>query len=104
MKRVNHSEQLGFSLIELLVAVAIGLLILLSVSGIFLNSLFTEKTNEASSEILTNGRYAIEVLRKEVLHAGYLGVSSTLPTIPTTNIGTVSNDCAVGFADPKSVV
>ncbi len=98
MRRLNHISQSGFSIIELLVAVAIGLLILLSVSGIFLNSLFSEKTNDAAAEILTNGRYAIEVLRKEALHAGYLGISSTTPNIPTTNIGTVASDCGVDFA------
>ena len=98
MSRINKLSQSGFSLVELLVAVAIGLLILLSVSGIFLNSLFSEKTNDAAAEILTNGRYAIEVLRKDALHAGYLGVSSSTPTVPTTNIGTVTNDCATDFA------
>ncbi len=98
MRRFKHFSQSGFSIIELLVAVAIGLLILLGVSSMFLNSLFSEKTNDGSAEILTNGRYAIEVLRRDALHAGYLGISSTAPTIPTTNIGTVANDCAVDFA------
>ncbi len=84
--------QRGFTMLELMVASAIALFMLIGVSELYLSSLAGEKTNSAASDITANGRYAIEVLRRELLHAGYRGVTWAEPSAVTT-IGTVTDEC-----------
>ena len=91
--------QRGFTLIELMVASTIALVMLIGVANLYLSSLSTEKTNDQASEITTNGRFAIDTLRRELLHAGFRGVTWAAPSTITTTIGTVSNECiGTGFA------
>ena len=95
--KLTRRVEKGFSLIELLIATAISLLILLAVSALFINSSRSERTNGAASEITTNGRYAIEVLRRDLLHAGYRGITSIPNSYLTTSLGNATGDCAAGF-------
>jgi type IV pilus assembly protein PilW len=88
----------GFTIVEFMVASTIALLILISVSAMFVTSLSSEITNASASEISTNGRYAIEILRRDLLHAGYRGLTWAPPSNPTTTIGAVTGDCATGFS------
>ncbi|MGP1677521.1 MAG: PilW family protein [Burkholderiales bacterium] len=97
--RAARSRERGFTLIELMVGSTIALFMLIGVSELYLSSLSSEKTSASASEITTNGRYAIEVLRHELLHAGYRGLTWAEPSAITTPIGTVGNECVgAGFA------
>lgn len=92
-------RQGGFNLVELMVASTIGLFMLVGVSELYLTTKSTEKTNASSSEITTNGRYAIDTLRRELQHAGYRGLTWAQPSATTTTIPTVTNECVgAGFA------
>jgi type IV pilus assembly protein PilW len=89
-----RARQRGFTILELMVASTIALFMLIGVSELYLSSLAGEKTNSASSDITANGRYAIDVLRREFMHAGFRGVSWAEPTIPlSTSLGTITNEC-----------
>ena len=90
----------GFSLIELMVASAIALIILVAVSNVFINSSSNERANNAASEFTTNGRYAIETLRRDILLAGFKGLTSFPRTTPTTALSNflVTGDCGTRFA------
>ena len=91
--------QRGFTLIELMIASTIALVMLIGVANLYLSSLSTEKTNDQASEITTNGRFAIDTLRRELLHAGFRGLTWAAPSTITTTIGTVTNECiGTGFA------
>jgi type IV pilus assembly protein PilW len=83
----------GFTIVELMVASAIALMMLIGVSALYLSSLSSEKTNLTTSEITANGRYAIDVLRRELMHSGYRGLSWALPSAMSTAIGTITNEC-----------
>lgn len=62
-------QQLGLSIIELMVGIAIGLaLVALMLQG-FASSQATTNTSGLVSEYQTNGRYALEQLRREIRHA-----------------------------------
>lgn len=88
------SRERGFTLIELMVASTIALFMLIGVSQLYLSSLSSEKTTASASDITTNGRYAIEVLRRDLLHAGFRGITWAQPTWPlSTTIGTITNEC-----------
>ena len=88
----------GFSLIELMIASAIALIILVAVSNIFISSSSSERSNSSASELTTNGRYAMETIRHDLLQAGFKGIGSQNSSILTTTIPAVTGDCATGFA------
>jgi type IV pilus assembly protein PilW len=87
----------GFSLIELMVALTIGLLIVAAMLANLNASSASNRTNARVSEYQTNGRFAIDFLRRELQHTGFAGVSWTnlteLGTTSTTDYG-----CGAGFA------
>lgn len=87
----------GFSLIELMVAVTIGLLIVAAMLANLQVSSASNRTNARVAEFQTNGRYAVDFLRRELQHAGYAGVSwVNLTDLGTT--GTTDYGCGAGFA------
>ncbi|EXJ10344.1 PilW family protein [Nitrincola nitratireducens] len=61
----------GFTLIELMISLAIGLIILSAVVYIFLSNSQTYRLNEAQSRVQENGRFALEYLTREVRQAGF---------------------------------
>ena len=93
-----RNRQRGMTILELMVASTIALFMLVGVSELYLSSLAGEKTNVDATDIGANGRYAMEVLRRELMHAGFRGVTWAEPTIPvTTTISTITGECASGF-------
>lgn len=88
-----HRHSLGFSLVELMVAIAIGLLIMVGLVTIFVNSSQSSKEISKSAEQIESGRYAIEVLATDVQHAGYYGHLSTLPAA-----GALPDPCSISTA------
>lgn len=72
----------GVSLIELMTAITIGLLILLGLTTVFVNSSTSSRELKNTSEQIENGRYAIELLTQDIRHAGYYGELSVVPTVP----------------------
>jgi len=87
----------GFSLVEMMVALTIGLLI---VAAMLANLDVTATSNRANarvSEFQTNGRFAADFLRREIQHTGFAGVSWTnLTDLGAT--GTTDYGCGTGFA------
>lgn len=63
--------QSGFSLVELMVAITIGLLILAGLSTIFLNSSKARGEVEKSNRQIENGRYAVQLLTEDLRLAGF---------------------------------
>jgi type IV pilus assembly protein PilW len=96
--RRTPASQSGFTLVELMVGVAMSLLILLVATGMFSASSSAEKSNVGSSELATNGRYALDSLRRELLHAGFKALTWTPLTSPTTTLPSVAGDCSPSFA------
>jgi type IV pilus assembly protein PilW len=70
-KVTSLSLQRGLSLVELMVAVGMGLLILLAVSSVFLSTVKTDKTQEALSRIQENASYVAEVVGGAARRAGF---------------------------------
>ena len=61
----------GFSLIELMIGVALGLVILAALTTFFVSSSATRNEIERTSRQIENGRFAIDALRNEVHLAGF---------------------------------
>ncbi len=65
--------QRGFSLVEMLVAMVIGLILFAGLGQVFVTTKRTSITQEESALLQENSRYAAYLLAREVHHAGYLG-------------------------------
>jgi type IV pilus assembly protein PilW len=78
--------QRGMTLIELMVAMTIGLFLMLVLSAAYLNGAQLFRTQNQLAEIQDNGRSAIEVLTREVRMAGYLGCVNETVAAPFTTI------------------
>lgn len=63
----------GFSLIELMVAMLVGLIILNGVVQVVISSKRAYLDNQAISQIQENARFAVETLSREIRVAGYVG-------------------------------
>ncbi|BDI08055.1 PilW family protein [Sphaerotilus microaerophilus] len=63
-------SQCGVSLIELMVGLALGLVIVLAVLQGYAASTMNAAVNMQVSEYQTNGRHALEILKRELRHAG----------------------------------
>ncbi|MDP1605974.1 MAG: PilW family protein [Rhodocyclaceae bacterium] len=70
---VARPSQSGFTLIELMVAVVLGLLIMAALSTIFVNISRTNNEMAKTNAQIENGRFAMQILQDDIVHAGYWG-------------------------------
>ena len=71
MKKLTVQVQRGFTLIELLIALAISLFLLAALVQIMASSTQSYRAHEGVSRIQEGGRYAIEIIGRQVRNAGY---------------------------------
>lgn len=96
-------QQRGLTLIELMIALVIGLLIVAAVSILFAGSSRARQEIESSAEVNEGGRYGLDVLSRELSQTGFYG-SLVTPQAATTPIPsgtmTVANAmCLTGIAN-----
>lgn len=72
-----HPQQAGLSLIELMIALLVGLILIAGVLSIFMSSRKSYGINTAVGQIQEHGRFALDFIRQDTRMAGYLscGVS-----------------------------
>ena len=75
--------QTGLSIVELMVALALGLLIIGGILYTFISSRPVFTANDAVARIQEDGRIAMERLAREIRQAGYMGCANSLSTEPT---------------------
>ncbi len=73
-------RQRGFSIVEILLAMALSLILTLVVSQIYLGSKQTYLLQEAQSRLQENGRFALQILAKDIRRAGNMGCLSIKKT------------------------
>lgn len=89
----SHTRTRGFSLVELMVGMAIGLVLVAGLSLMFANTSQSGNELEKSIRQIENGRYAIELLHEDLMLAGYYG------EVPPDSLGMSTPDlCATGAA------
>jgi type IV pilus assembly protein PilW len=118
---MNRRAQQGLSLLELMIAMAIGLGLLAALTTVFVNSSRSQTELARASQQIENGRFAVQMLQDNIWHAGFNGrhVAYTttapvaLPDPCSTNANTATptptplQDSLVfavqGYNDPASV-
>lgn len=72
----DQKTQRGFSLVELMIAMVLGLVLMAGVLQVFITSKQTYNLNEEMTWIQENARYAVNFLAEDVRMAGYYGCAS----------------------------
>lgn len=70
-------RQSGFTLIELMIAMTLGLLLLASLVYVYTNSAQSFRAQSALTLIQNNARYAFEIMGVDIRQTGFTGTSST---------------------------
>ncbi len=78
----RRSRQGGFTLIEMMISITIGLAILAGLVGVLATNSSNSRTNDRTSELMTNGRYALNSIKQELREAGFRGYTWAEPSIP----------------------
>lgn len=107
---LNVSGQAGFTLLELMIALSLGLLLLLGIGTIYVGSNQTYRVQEENARLQESGRFALEFLGRNFRNAGYPnigpdiekttftgvavnGLNGVCPTAsPTTDLATIQYD------------
>jgi|SoiMethySBSTD1v2_1073268.scaffolds.fasta_scaffold146558_1 type IV pilus assembly protein PilW len=95
---MNRCQQNGLSLVELMVAVAISLLLMMGVITIFIGSRVSYETTQRVSRIQENGRVALDQIVSELRSAGFQGCARPNPASLRANefaITTLPNPTAL---------
>ena len=82
----------GFSLIELLVGVGISLVIALAAAAMYMTTAGIGRANLRVSEIQSNGQMAMDALRRDIINAGFRGLTGD-PVQITRAAVAITNDC-----------
>lgn len=88
---LRSNRQKGLSIVELLVAMVIGLLLMTGVVQVFFTSKQTYSSNEAASRLQENGRFALEFIAQSVRMGGYLEAANSKKSPP---LAIASTTCA----------
>jgi len=108
----NHS---GFSLVELMVAMTLGLIVVGAVAYAYLGSRAAFRTTDNMSRMQESARYAIDALSRDVRMAGYFGCGSLSnlnvttianPPVPliTADTAIIGYDDGAGWVNPTAIV
>ena len=93
--RVNRHR--GMTLVELMVSITIGLLITLSMLTLYINLSQSNAEMIRSNRLIENGRFAIQLLQSDLVHAGFWG--DHLPMFEDRS-STTAPDAPSALADP----
>jgi len=90
---MQSQRQRGLTLVELMVSMTVGLLLVIAMTAIFVNSSASRRELALSAEVIENGRYGLDVLDRELSQTGFYGTLTT-PT-GNTAVDMCSTDPAV---------
>mgnify|MGYP003597617820 CR=1 FL=1 len=94
--------QLGFSLVEFMVAIMIGLFLVGGLATFIVSSSSTRNELEKTNRQIENGRYAIEKLSEAIKLAGYYGIGSGIIPAPAGAASTICSPNCVRYDWPPS--
>ena len=111
MKKIQYTQSQGFSLVELMVAMVIGLIIVSGAFTLHTASRKTQGVNEMQMDMAASARFAIDMISYDLRHAGMWGgtnksglidCKSTNPCAVSTSAGetlpvAIPGDCVPGW-------
>lgn len=97
---IAHNKNNGFSLVELMIAMVLGLFLVAGVGTVYLSAKKTFAVNEQVSGLDENARVALRTLTQHIEHAGYASTSGMKLDnyILPTDMTITSSNCLDGSA------
>jgi len=92
----------GMSIVELMVALTIGLILLAALTRLFVSSRSTYTLEEGLARVQESGRFAMEFLAQDIRMAGYAGCSANLSGSQVSNIVESAEDYQIFDSDGLS--
>ena len=86
-------RQVGLSLIELMIAMTIGLLLSGAVLGAYVNAVRSLSQDERHARMQENGRYALRLVAEDLMMADFWGQMTSTDTM-TTSLTVPTGNCA----------
>lgn len=104
LNQARHGSSVaGFSLVEMMISVAIGLVIIAGLVAVLLSSSGSSKTNDHTAELQSNGRYALDYFKRELRQAGYRGFTPKAPESSDWTTPTITNECGIAGNFVKNI-
>lgn len=82
--RLPAVRQHGFGLVELMVAMTLGLVVLVAVGYLYIGSRQAFRTNDNMARMQENARYALDIMARDIRMAGYIGCPNLAAVTPTS--------------------
>jgi prepilin-type N-terminal cleavage/methylation domain-containing protein len=98
LRPVPRRRNGGFSLVELMVSIVISLILLIALGAMFLNISSASNELAKANNQIENGRFAVQVLENELVHAGFWG--QFVPQFDDVNWTSVPADTPTQVPDP----
>ncbi|MDD2767327.1 MAG: PilW family protein [Methylococcus sp.] len=104
MNANEASRQNGFSAIELMIAMVLGLMVVGAIGSLFVQHKTNYRQNEQYAQMQENGRYALNLLASDVAAAGFWGSAdcSNLANCRPSATISVQSDCGTNWAVPST--
>ena len=101
MKR-GISTVRGFTLVELMVAVVLGLFLLIGLVSLLVSTVNSRNELDKTTRQIDNGRYALKVLSENIQLAGFVGASASTAFATVAPVGCPGNLADLGYAAQTS--
>ncbi|MDF9392640.1 MULTISPECIES: PilW family protein [Methylococcus] len=99
MKIPTRDDPPGFSTVELLISMALGLLVVGAIGSLFVQHKTNYRQNEQFALMQENGRFALNLLTSDLALAGFWGGAdcNDLSRCPSASAISVQNDCGTNW-------
>ncbi|MHB1075516.1 PilW family protein [Thiobacillus sp.] len=111
---ISPRGQSGFGLVELMIAMTLGLVLLGGIGYLYIGSRGAFRTTDNLSRIQENARYALDMMSRDIRMAGYVGCGNMAsvrvntianPPVPPMTIGNalIGYNSGTGWANPTTI-
>jgi type IV pilus assembly protein PilW len=104
MRHSYKKQQLGLSLVELMIAVAIGIFLTAGLIQLFTSSQQTYRVQENLSRLQENARFAMQIISRDIRMADFAGCKSNSVSDATNGIDTTHGDYDATLHDFTSAI
>ncbi len=100
---LSHPRQRGFTLVELLVTITLGLLVIAGIGQIYSAAKHSYDIQSSLARLQDTGRYAVDAITQDVRRAGYWGLTNMRAAAPNGAVAP-NGTCATGDTTWGSMV
>jgi type IV pilus assembly protein PilW len=97
IKNNMNKRQRGFSLVEMMLAMLIGIIIMAGILSVYTNTRDLQRSSEDQINLVTDARFAMETIGYDLRHAGVYGATN-LPKLIACRMGDASCPAAMSPA------